>query len=133
MIEKLVGDEVTAIFSKGLSGENYFNQAIEAAKKLLLETGYADENGPWVPLGIGIHSGEAFVGSVGEPDGIMEVTSLGDVPNIASRLTSMAGPGEILVSEETVIAAKIDTQGLERRELALKVREKEIVAFVLYP
>jgi adenylate cyclase len=131
MIEKLVGDEVTAVFAPGISGENYFGQAIEAAKELLRETGHANENGPWVQVGIGIHCGDAFVGSVGKPEGIMEVTSLGDVPNTAARLTSLAGPGEILVSEETINAAKMNTHGLEKRELVLKGREQEITAFVL--
>lgn len=132
MIEKLVGDEITAVFSRGTSGENYFGQAIEAAKELLRETGHADEKGPWVQVGIGIHSGETFIGSVGKPDGIMEVAALGDVPNTASRLTSLAAPGEILVSEDTIVAAKLNTQGMERRQLALKGRDKEIAAFVLH-
>ncbi|MBI9043110.1 MAG: adenylate/guanylate cyclase domain-containing protein [Anaerolineaceae bacterium] len=131
MIEKLVGDEVTAVFSRGMSGENYFAQAINAARILLQETGHADENGPWAPVGIGIHAGEAFVGSVGRPDGIMEVAALGDVPNTAARLTSLAGPGEILVSEATILATGLDTEGLEKRQLTLKGREEGINAFVL--
>jgi adenylate cyclase len=132
MIEKLVGDEVTAVFSRGLSGENYFGQAIEAAKELLRQTGYGDQKQAWVQVGIGIHSGETFLGSVGRPDGIMEVAALGDVPNTAARLTSMAGPGEILVSAQTIMAAKMDTGGLEKRQLKLKGHEKEISAFVLH-
>ena len=132
MIEKLVGDEVTAVFSSGMSGENYFGQAIKAAKGLLRETGHGDNKIPWVPVGIGIHSGETFVGSVGKPNGIMEVAALGDVPNTASRLASLAGPGEILVSEYTLNEAKLDAEGLEKRQLNLKGLEKEITAYVLH-
>jgi adenylate cyclase len=132
MIEKLVGDEVTAIFSRGLTGENYFRQAIEAAQELLQGTGHGDEDGAWVELGIGIHSGDTFVGSVGKPNGIMEVAALGEVPNTAARLTSLAGPGEILVSEYTITAAEVDTEGLEKRQLELKGNEKEITAFVIH-
>jgi len=132
MIEKLVGDEVTAVFSRGLSGENYPGQAIEAAKKLLRETGHGNEKPAWVQVGIGIHSGEAFIGSVGKPNGIMEVAALGNVPNTAARLTSLAGPGEILVSEYTIKAAKLDTGGLEKRQLKLKGHEKEIIAYVIH-
>ena len=131
MIEKLVGDEVTAVFTRGLVGENYFGQAIEAAKNLLIETGHNNESGPWVPVGIGIHSGHSFLGSVGKPDGIMEVAALGDVPNTASRLASLAGPGEILVSEDTIEAAKFDREGLEKRQIELKGHEKEISVYVL--
>jgi adenylate cyclase len=130
MIEKLVGDEVTAVFSRGISGENYFSQAITAAKDLLRETGHGNGMTPWVDLGIGIHSGEAFVGSVGKPNGIMEVAALGEVPNTAARLTSLAGPGEILVSDNTVKSAQMDTEGLEKRQLELRGHQKEITAFV---
>jgi adenylate cyclase len=130
MIEKLVGDEVTAIFFRGITGEDYPRLAIEAGQKLLRVTGHGKGKEPWAPIGIGIHTGETFVGSVGRPDGIMEVTVLGDVPNTASRLTSLAGPGEILVSEETMNGAKINTVGLERRHLELKGRNEKIDAFV---
>jgi adenylate cyclase len=132
MIEKLAGDEITAVFAPGLAGEAYARQAVDAARELLRETGHADEGGPWVPVGIGLHSGVAFVGSVGRPGGNMEVAALGDVPNTTSRLTSQAGPGEILVSEETLRLAGVDTQGLERRQLALKGRSEPIDAFVLH-
>jgi len=132
MIEKLVGDEVTAVFSSGLSGKNYFARAIEAAKKLLLDTGHKDDLGPWVSVGVGIHSGESFLGSVGMPNGVMEVAALGDVPNTASRLAAEAGPGEILVSEQTILAAKLDTTGLEKRKLVLKGHSKNITAYVLH-
>jgi adenylate cyclase len=124
IIEKLVGDEVTAIFTP--------RRAVEAAKKLLENTGHGEGKEPWIPVGIGIHSGEAFVGSVGKPNGMMEVAALGDVPNTASRLTSLAAVGEILVSEDAMLAAKVNTQGLERRHLELKGRSKLIDAFVLH-
>jgi adenylate cyclase len=132
LIEKLAGDEVTALFVPGLAGEAYQRQAVEAAQELLRVTGHADEKGPWVPIGIGIHSGQAFVGSVGDPNGIMDVAALGDVPNTASRLTSLAAPGEILVSEDTMIAAGMDDQDLERRHLELKGRSEGIDAIVLH-
>jgi adenylate cyclase len=131
IIEKIVGDEVVAIFSQGLAGGNYFMRAINAAKNLLRETGHADEEGPWVQVGVGIHSGETFVGSIGKPNGIMEVAALGDVPNTAARLTSLAAPGEILVSEETAISANLDTQGLEKRFLELKGKDKPVSAYIV--
>lgn len=130
LIEKLIGDEVTAIFTRGLAGQNYTKTAIDAARDLLRATGYGSNKKPWVQVGIGIHSGTAFVGSVGKPNGVMEVAALGDVPNTAARLTSMAGPGEILVSEETATAAGESTDGVEKRRLQLKGHEKEINVLV---
>ena len=131
MIEKLVGDEVTAIFSRGLAGEDYIAKAIRSAEELLRETGHGGKYQPWAPIGIGINSGETYLGSVGNPDGMIEVAALGDVPNTASRLTSMAGQGEIMVSETTILDAKRSTEGLEKRTMALKGKEGEITAYVI--
>jgi len=132
MIEKLAGDEVSAMFTRGISGEDYSRRAIEAAKDLLKVTGHGEGEEPWIPVGIGIHSGEAFVGSVGQPNGIMEVAILGDVPNTAARLTSQAAPGEILVSADTMTDTQISTQDLEKRHLDLKGRSEGIDAYVLH-
>ncbi|WP_189522337.1 adenylate/guanylate cyclase domain-containing protein [Mesorhizobium sp. M5C.F.Ca.ET.164.01.1.1] len=51
-----------------------------------------------MPIGIGVHSGTAYVGSVG--DGLVaDFTAMGDAVNVAARLASQAGPGELLVTE----------------------------------
>jgi adenylate cyclase len=131
LIEKLVGDEVAAFFNIGISGENYPLNAINAGIAVLKETGHEHPDGPWAPVGIGIHIGDAFVGSVGNPNGMMEVAVLGDVPNTASRLTSEAKIGEIIVSEETMNAAGFDKTGLEMRTLELKGKSEKINAFVI--
>jgi class 3 adenylate cyclase len=83
-------------------------------------------------MGIGIHTGEAFVGSVGKPNGIMEVAVLGDVPNTQAHLTALAAPREILVSADAMIDAQMITQDLEKRHLDLKGRSEGIDAYVLH-
>jgi adenylate cyclase len=132
MIEKLAGDEVSAMFTQGIAGETYSRRAIETAEELLRVTGHGEEQEPWIPVGIGIHTGEAFIGSVGQPNGIMEVAVLGDVPNTAARLTSLAAPGEILVSADAMIDAQMNTQDLEKRHLDLKGRSEGIDAYVMH-
>jgi adenylate cyclase len=57
---------------------------------------------------------------VGTSDGLVDVTALGDAVNIAARLASQAKAGEILLSEETLQAAKLDPSNLEKRSLELK-------------
>ncbi|MEK6222638.1 MAG: adenylate/guanylate cyclase domain-containing protein, partial [Chloroflexota bacterium] len=131
MIEKLAGDEVTAVFSAGQSGEDYTRVAVEAAKKLLRETGHGGDGEPWVSIGIGIHSGVSFIGSIGRPSGIMEVTTLGDVPNIGSRLTGEAKAGEIMVSEVALNEAGIDSTDLDKHELSLKGRSEKVTAYTI--
>jgi adenylate cyclase len=120
MIDKLVGDEVTAFYVPGMAGPDYTSKAVSAAQEILNHTGHRDPQGPWAPIGIGIHTGVAVVGAVGTSNGVVDVTALGDAVNVAARLASMAKAGEILLSDETVRAAKVDASSMEKRTLNLK-------------
>jgi adenylate cyclase len=120
MIDKLIGDEVAAFYMPGLAGQDYARQAVNAARELLIQTGHSDPAGPWAPIGIGVHTGVAFVGAVGTSDGVVDITALGDAVNVAARLASQAKVGEILLSEKTQNAAGIDASNLEKRSLELK-------------
>jgi adenylate cyclase len=96
-------------------------------------TGHGDPGGPWVPVGVGIHTGTAWVGSiVGASGAAADFTALGDNVNIAARLASKAGQGEVIISENTYNAAQIRTEGLEKRELELKGKSDLVSARVLH-
>jgi adenylate cyclase len=130
MVEKLIGDEVTGFFVPGFAGEAHARVAVEAAEEILSATGHNDPNGPWVPVGVGVHTGQAFVGAVTDAGGAADITVLGDTANTAARITSRAGIGEILFSEATRGAAQIERAGLERRELTLKGKEEPVEVWV---
>jgi adenylate cyclase len=120
LIDKLIGDEVAALYVPGIAGPDYPRRAVTAADALLRATGHDDPGGPWIPVGVGVHVGVAYVGAVGARDGMTDITALGDAVNTAARLASHAGPGELLVSEEACEAAGINTALLESRQLELK-------------
>lgn len=120
MIDKLIGDEVTAFYMPGLAGEDYVGKAVRAAEEILIQTGHQDQQGPWAPVGVGVHTGVAYVGAVGSSEGVVDITALGDSVNIAARLASMAKTGEILLSERTMDAARLDPARMEHRNLTLK-------------
>ena len=131
MVEKLVGDEVAAFFVPAFAEDNNHAQAaFNAGQAILAATGHDRGKQPWVPLGLGIHTGEAFVGAVGEPGRSINITVLGDNVNIASRLGGQAQPGEIVISEETRRLAGLDQSGLEFRSLALKGKENPVDAWI---
>ena len=132
LIDKLVGDEVIGLYLPGFAGPLHARRALEAARALLRATGHADPAGPWLPIGIGVHTGTAFVGAVGSEGGAKDITALGDAVNIAARLTGAAAPGEILVSEAACSAAGVKIEGLERRTLALKGRTEPVDVRVLH-
>jgi adenylate cyclase len=132
-IDKLVGDEVTALFIPGFAGPEHARRAVEAGQELLRVTGYGKPAGPWVPVGVGIHTGLAWVGSIAGAGGAAaDFTALGDNVNIAARLASRAASGEVLASEATCQAARLKTEGLERRELELKGKSEAVAVRVLH-
>lgn len=132
-IDKLVGDEVTALFIPGFAGKQHAARAVKAGEQLLHTTGHGDAEGPWVPVGVGIHTGRAWVGSIAGASGeAADFTALGDNVNIAARLASSAGQGEALLSEATAAAAHIEEQGLERRLLDLKGKSEPVAVQVLH-
>jgi adenylate cyclase len=129
MVDKFVGDELVAMFYPLLSGERHAARAVEAARALLVATGHREPAGPWVPVGVGVHTGRAWVGSVGE-GAHTEVTALGDAVNTTARLASVAQVGEILVTTSAADAADLDGS-LERRSLELKGKEHPTEVVVL--
>ncbi len=132
-IDKLVGDEVTALFIPGYAGKDHARKALGAGQKLLRVTGQGDVGGPWVPVGVGVHTGKAWVGSiVGASGEAADFTALGDNVNIAARLASNAGQGELIVSEDTFVAAQLDPKGLEKRDLELKGKSELVSVRVLH-
>lgn len=130
LIDKLVGDEVVALYTPGIAGLDFARKAILAARDMVIATGHADSDGPWISIGVGVHSGAVYVGAVGSADGASDITVLGDAANTAARLASQAGPGEVLVSEETCRLAGVAPSGRETRTLQLKGRVQPAVVHV---
>jgi len=126
-IDKLVGDEVTALFIPGYAGKDHARKAVEAGRALLQVTGHGNPGGPWVPVGVGVHTGVAWVGSiVGAGGEGADFTALGDNVNVAARLASNAGAGEVLVSDAAMAASGLDLGKLEPRQLELKGKSEPI-------
>ena len=122
LIDRLIGDEVVALFVPALAGQRHAEAAVQAAQAILKATGHEDSMGPWVPVGVGVHTGTAFVGAVGS-GGVSDITALGDDVNLTARLAATASAGEILITEATRAASGLSTDGLEPRHLTLKGRD----------
>lgn len=131
MVDRLMGDEAIGLYIPGFAGPEHPRRAIEAAQDLLRRTGHDDSNGPWLPVGVGVHTGTAFVGVVGDESTTADFTALGDNVNITARLASQAGTGEILVSETAYAAAHLQPGNQERRQLELKGKSEPIGVYVL--
>ena len=99
-IEKFIGDAVVAAFGAPVAQEDHADRALHAALSMgrTLEQMFGDT----LRLRIGVNTGDVVVG---EPRvGSSFVT--GDAVNVAARLEQGAKPGEILVGDRTVAAAR---------------------------
>lgn len=115
LVEKLAGDEVAAFWGSGFAGEDYVQRTIRTAQSLLRSM--AREN---IPVGVGVNAGKAYFGAMGTADGLTNISAIGDEVNLAARLASKAGAGEIIVREKALQQAGIDGAALEQRHLELK-------------
>jgi adenylate cyclase len=101
-LDKYLGDGLMALFGAPFALQNDAEAAVRAAinmQKSLAELNKTSSRPP-LQIGIGIHTGEAVVGFLGT-ERRMDYTAIGDTVNVASRLTSQAGPGQIVISAAT--------------------------------
>jgi class 3 adenylate cyclase/tetratricopeptide (TPR) repeat protein len=103
-IEKFVGDAVMALFGVPRSHEDDPIRAIRAAREIHdvvegMSPRIQERLGESLSMHVGINTGLVVTGEVNLERGTHGVS--GDTVNVASRLSSLAGPGEIVVGPET--------------------------------
>jgi adenylate cyclase len=107
-IDKFAGDAVMAVWLQDSEGSNHARSALRCAlamqqrqRELNWET-WMKDLGP-LDMGIGVNTGPVILSAVGGADR-RETTVLGDAVNVASRLQSVAGGGEVLATAFTIEA-----------------------------
>lgn len=104
-LDKYIGDAIVAVFGSLVPLENPARNAAQAALEMMRRL--PDLNRRWetyydfyMNIGIGINTGEVFLGNIGSPER-MEFTVIGDAVNVASRFSGLAKAGQVLVTKET--------------------------------
>lgn len=95
MVNKFLGDGLMALFgaidAEGTETGNHAQAAVECGRamvKRLEIVNRSDELSAKFAIGIGIHTGEAVVGSIGSNQR-MEYTAIGDTVNVAARVEGL--------------------------------------------
>jgi adenylate cyclase len=109
-----------------ISGDNHATQAIAAGRSLVEKESHdARLVEAGVRFGVGVHTGEAFVGTLGSGDKF-DFSALGDTVNAAARLGSLAQANELLVSWAAWQASGLPADNLDRRPVQLAGREEPL-------
>ncbi len=129
MVDKFVGDGMMALFGAPLPMENHAEAAVRASQHLLrrLESVARHDEGLALSVGIGIHSGEAVVGSIGSEQRL-EYTAIGDVVNVAARLQELARSGGIVFSDATfaLLPKPLQSEGRGPNPVTIRGRSESV-------
>lgn len=105
-LDKYIGDGLMALFGAPYVSELDAVKAVRAAVEMQRAmVGFNErrraDNLPPIQIGVGINTGSAIVGYIGS-ETRLDYTAIGDTVNIAARLESIAQPGQIVISENTM-------------------------------
>ncbi|MBA3283371.1 MAG: AAA family ATPase, partial [Acidimicrobiia bacterium] len=123
-VDKIIGDELMAVFGAPIAHEDDPERAVRAALALAPAL---DEVDPLLRLRVGVNTGEVMAGAVGPSLGY---TVTGDVVNTAHRLAAEADPGEVLVGERTRHATAARVAYELRGDLDLRGKRDKVRAWV---
>jgi class 3 adenylate cyclase/predicted ATPase len=104
-IAQHLGDGLLVYFSFPTAHEDDAQRAILAGLGMLdamqtLNTRLQREYGIWLSIRVGIHTGLAVIGDIGAGQK-HELLALGEAPNIAARIQSLAAPDTVAISADT--------------------------------
>lgn len=126
VVDKILGDAIVALFGAPVAHEDDPERAVRAALRMqeTLEE-QSRELGVNLRMRIGVNTGEVLVGTLRSGG---DYTAMGDVVNTASRLQTLASPGQVLVGPATHAA----TSGIKFESLGLlqaKGRDEPVPAW----
>ncbi len=124
VIDKFVGDEIMAMFPKDKS-----QYAVQAG--LEIQQAIKDSQDVNFDVGVGVHYGEALLGSIGTHDR-RDYTVIGNIVNTGARFCGAAKGGEVIISD--VVYQQLDKQYQKyftlSEPLKLKGKQETIVTYV---
>lgn len=132
IINKFIGDAVMAIFGEPIPDKNHASNAVKCGNDMLLKVEelkkkWLKEGKPKIEIGVGINTGEAFVGNIGS-ETRLEYTVIGDVVNLASRIESYNKiyKTKFLISETTYKNVRNIADVIKISEVSIRGKAKKL-------
>ncbi len=119
-IDKFIGDAIMALFPEPAGGA----RAAVAMQQAVASAAIRAVHRP--RIGVGLHSGDVMLGTVGSPRRL-ETTVIGDTVNVASRIEGVnkAYGSEVVVSDAVYKSIRDDSDFQARELDAIRVRGKK--------
>ena len=132
-LDKYIGDAIVAVFGSLIPLENPSRNAVAAAVAMMkrlpeLNRRWETRYGFYMNIGIGVNTGEVFLGNIGSPER-MEFTVIGDAVNVAARFSGLAKQGQVLVTKETCVLLGPDVRIREHPPAAVKGKTGKLEVF----
>lgn len=132
VINKFIGDAVMAIFGEPIQDKDHAVNAVKCANEMLLKVKelqkkWIEEGKPKIEIGVGINTGEAFVGNIGS-EKRLEYTVIGDMVNLASRIESYnkVYKTQFLISSSTYAYVRGIADVIKISEVKIRGKEKKM-------
>ena len=131
-LEHFAGDGVMVFFNDPVAVANHELQAVRfavAAQERLAELAEGwRKRGTELALGVGVDAGYATLGRIGF-EGRYDYGAVGPVANLASRLSTHAKPGQILIGQRLFAAVEESVEAAPAGELELKGFARPVLAY----
>ncbi len=115
------GDCVVAVWPPGFAGEDHAQKALTAAHALVKPGLVPDQNHP-IDVGVGLHCGSVFIGTVEAAKGLFrDVSIFGQEVIVCARLAGLAAPGQVLASTATAAQGQAEPRALKGFDAQLDV------------
>lgn len=132
VINKFIGDAIMAIFGEPIQDKNHAVNAVKCANEMLekvdeLQQKWLLEGKPKIEIGIGINTGDAFVGNIGT-ETRLEYTVIGDMVNLASRIESYnkVYKTKFLISSTTYEKVRSIADVIKISEVSIRGKAKKL-------
>ena len=127
-VVQFVGDALMAVFNAPVRQPDHVLRAARAALACQrASAALVAEHPGWPRFRMGINTGPALVGNVGA-DQMRNYTAIGDTTNVAARLESIAGVGEVVVGPATWAALGEAAIGASLGPVSVKGRQQPVDA-----
>jgi len=142
IVNQYIGDALMVLFGAPQAQADHALRAVRAAAEIVrrvhgLRDRWKDLGADGFRIGIGIHTGEAVVGTIGSPRRL-DYTAIGDTVNTAARIESANKElqSEVLISQATFAALPADQRERisvmgESRTLSVKGKQETLQVYAI--